>query len=371
MIGEFMMYLPITLLITLAASLVMALLFVPTIGALLGNEKTASRRGAMPDGGLVDVDTQVDLGKLTGATGAVRRLPCAAALAIRRSRRAASPCSPWCMPPTRRTAAASSSSRTVEPNQATVNIHARGDLSVHERDDLVQQVEASLVGMPEVEIACTRAAVSRLGDDGEEDVIGRIRLRFIPWSERRPAREILADVRERTEDLAGHRRRAAGSGESASRRASRFSSSCRPASPPRCWTTRSRDCAPASTAIGRHRRRHGQPADRRASIGAWRWTARRPRVSARTSPASATRFSSSPTASGLATTGPNDADDEVDIRVRFPDCGSQPEPARSLARQLRCRRGAGQQLLDAHARRRASATRAHRRRARAQDQRRT
>ena len=39
MIGEFMKYLPITLLVTLAASLVMALLFVPTIGALIGGQR--------------------------------------------------------------------------------------------------------------------------------------------------------------------------------------------------------------------------------------------------------------------------------------------------------------------------------------------
>jgi multidrug efflux pump len=42
MIGEFMKYLPITLLVTLAASLAMALLFVPTIGALFGRGKSRS-----------------------------------------------------------------------------------------------------------------------------------------------------------------------------------------------------------------------------------------------------------------------------------------------------------------------------------------
>ena len=55
LIGEFMVYLPITLLITLAASLVMALLFVPTVGALLGKEKTTAS-AALPNGGLVDID---------------------------------------------------------------------------------------------------------------------------------------------------------------------------------------------------------------------------------------------------------------------------------------------------------------------------
>ncbi len=201
LIGEFMIYLPITLLITLAASLVMALLFVPTVGALLGKEKTTAG-AALPDGGLIDVDSQVDLDKLTGAT---RRYIDVLRVALRH--------------PTKVVAAAvtvlgvvyasySSFGRGVEffpeiePTQAMVNIHARGDLSVQERDELVQRVEERLIGMPEFESVYARSGLG-IGDDGEEDVIGRIQLRFVAWTERRPAAEILAEVRERTADLAG------------------------------------------------------------------------------------------------------------------------------------------------------------------------
>ena len=47
-VGEFMKYLPITLLATLAASLVMALVFVPNLGALFGKAETD--RSATPCG---------------------------------------------------------------------------------------------------------------------------------------------------------------------------------------------------------------------------------------------------------------------------------------------------------------------------------
>ena len=40
-------------------------------------------------------------------------------------------------------------------------------------------------------------------DDEPEDLIGTIQLEFTDWDFRRPAREILADIRERTADLAG------------------------------------------------------------------------------------------------------------------------------------------------------------------------
>src|SRR5690606_38374211 len=37
----------------------------------------------------------------------------------------------------------------------------------------------------------------------EEDIVGRIQLRYVDWTERRPSEEILRDVRRRTADLAG------------------------------------------------------------------------------------------------------------------------------------------------------------------------
>jgi multidrug efflux pump len=197
LIGEFMIYLPITLLITLSASLVMALLFVPTVGALLGGRDVAT-----PAGETLDVDSRANLSHLTGATRTYIDL-------LRRA--LARPgtivmvafavlCGSYAL--------YSWLGRGVEffpeiePTQANVNIHARGDLSVLERDDLVRQVELRLLDMPELQSVYSRSGLG-MGDDGEEDVIGRIQLRFVDWTLRRPANEILTEVRERTADLAG------------------------------------------------------------------------------------------------------------------------------------------------------------------------
>jgi multidrug efflux pump len=200
LIGEFMIYLPITLLITLAASLVMALLFVPTVGALLGKRPPAGV--ATPSAELVDVDEQASLEHLSGATRAyIQLLRRALAVPGRVVLLAiALLAGSWGL--------YSWIGRGVEffpeiePSQANVNIHARGDLSVQERDELVRQVELRMLGMPEFESVYSRSGMG-LGDDGEEDVIGRIQLRFIDWDLRRPADDILAEVRERTADLAG------------------------------------------------------------------------------------------------------------------------------------------------------------------------
>ena len=311
-IGEFMVYLPITLLLTLAASLVMALLFVPTIGALLGRRAPGDGAAAVAD---VDVDARVDLTRLTGATAGYIRL---LEHALHRPGKIVL------------TAVALLAGTytlyslfgrgveffpDVESTQAMVDIHARGDLSVRERDALVQQVEQRLLGMPELESVYARSGL-RLGDEGQEDVIGRIQLRFVDWNRRRPAAEILAEVRERTADIAGILVEPQGqeSGVTSGKPIQVVIASRRPEL--------------LNDALVRIRIAMAQMGgiiditDNRPVPGIdWRMQVDR---------AQAARFGTDITAVGnaiqLVTNGimigdyrPHDADDEVDIRVRFPD----------------------------------------------------
>jgi multidrug efflux pump len=90
----------------------------------------------------------------------------------------------------------------IEPELAVLNVHARGDLSVDERNALVRQVESRILDMNEFDSIYTRAG-TYLGNDIGEDVIGRIQIAFVDWERRRPAEVILAEIRERTADLAG------------------------------------------------------------------------------------------------------------------------------------------------------------------------
>ena len=83
-----------------------------------------------------------------------------------------------------------------------VDIRARGDLSTDERDFLVRQVENRVLGMPEVEFLYAKTGSS---DQGAEDLIGSLTLNYIDWDKRRRADDILAEVRERTNDLVGIR----------------------------------------------------------------------------------------------------------------------------------------------------------------------
>ena len=195
--GEFMKYLPITLIAVLSSSLLMALLFVPTLGSMFGAP------GAMSDQARKDLTLAEtgDLDQVSGMTGKYIQF-------LKRSLR-----TPW-----RNVGAVTviligtytafimfgrgfELFPEVEPEWSTIEIRARGDLSTDEKDFLVRQVEAYVLDLDEVESVYAKTGSS--GQGAAEDQIGTVTLNFIEWDQRRPADEILADVRESTAGLAG------------------------------------------------------------------------------------------------------------------------------------------------------------------------
>ncbi|NIL94802.1 MAG: AcrB/AcrD/AcrF family protein [Woeseiaceae bacterium] len=193
--GEFMKYLPITLIAVLSASLLMALLIVPTLGSIFGKTGAVSAAARQ---NLAAAETG-DLDSVSGFTGKYVQF-------LKRSMKA-----PWrnvgfvsALLVTIYTAFFVFGKGTeyfpeVEQPFAMVEIRARGDLSIDEQDYLVRQVEERLLGMPEVEYLYVKT-----GDVRETpDQIGSMTLNFIEWDQRRGSDEILAEVRQRTADLAG------------------------------------------------------------------------------------------------------------------------------------------------------------------------
>ncbi len=195
MSGEFMKYLPITLMAVLAASLLMALLIVPTVGSLFGKTGAVSEAAKQ---NLAAAETG-DLDTLHGFTGRYVRFLKASLV------------HPWrnVGVVTALLVAIYVSFVTfgrgveyfpdVEPPFSMVDIRARGDLSIDEKDYLVRQVEERISDMSEIEYMYAKTGDVR----GKQDQIGSITLNYIDWDKRRPSKEILAEIRQRTSDLAG------------------------------------------------------------------------------------------------------------------------------------------------------------------------
>lgn len=197
-VGEFMYYLPLTLIATLTASLLMALVFLPTIGALIGKPQNKDPEAKSED---MSVD---ELLKLKGPSGMYVRvlnkalkypgivLLLAVGMLIGVQVFYATHGKGIEFFP------------DIEPEVASVLVHARGNLSIYEQDRLVREVEKEILDIEGVRHFNTRSgAAASSGSDLSEDVIGQIQIEFEDWDKRPPANDILADIQKRTENING------------------------------------------------------------------------------------------------------------------------------------------------------------------------
>ncbi len=195
-VGEFMKYLPITVIITLAASLLVALIFTPTLGALFGRAPAKS---------MIEDDDNIPLAQLTGITGAYVKL---LAKLIRHPLKVLFLALLvmfgvyWLYGEYGKGV---EFFPDIEPEQAVVYVRTRGDLSVIERDKLVKQVEAEVLQMREFSSVYTSSGIvsSSNGASIPPDTIGIIQLELVDWQKRRKAKEIFAEIRSRTQKIAG------------------------------------------------------------------------------------------------------------------------------------------------------------------------
>ncbi len=204
LIGEFMKFLPITLIATLSASILMALIFVPTIGTLIG--KRSSFQSVKTEQNL----QAAEQGNFSQVTGMLRYYLTLLEKALDQPGRVLGAISTLLVliiivfgffgrgveffP-------------NVEPTTAALEVHARGNLSTIEKDMLVREVEQRLLDMPEFKTIYTNTEVGsgskKSGKNYGEDTIGIITLEFVNWKRRPTADQILEDVTSRTRDIAG------------------------------------------------------------------------------------------------------------------------------------------------------------------------
>ena len=204
MVGEFIVYLPATVIITLIASLAMALVFIPALGSVMGQyrpvnaEQTRQVRAA-EDGRYAELNgvtaayirmlqPLVDRPVWTLA-GALVFLVLAYALYATFGR-------------------GLEFFPQIEPEYLQIQVQARGDLSVREADALVRQVEARVREVPEVRHVYGRTIgtqLARLQGDYAEDVVGLVQLELTSWRIRPPASAVIERLREQTADVPGIR----------------------------------------------------------------------------------------------------------------------------------------------------------------------
>ncbi|WP_422137936.1 efflux RND transporter permease subunit [Endozoicomonas sp. ALC020] len=192
MMGEFMKYLPLTLIATLASSLIMALIFIPTLGAMIGKPRSlgAGEKASMQ---------AVESGEFDQTTGFTGRYVSVLARAIDNPGKVLLF---TCITVALIFTLFIKTSRGVEffPDVdtdaiiITVKVNS-GNLSVDEKDALMENIEARLLDLPGMETLYART--------GDNQVVGTLRINLEDWQYRDTTLAIAGDAEQRLSAFSG------------------------------------------------------------------------------------------------------------------------------------------------------------------------
>lgn len=192
--GEFMKYLPLTLIATLAASLMMALLFVPVIGGIIGKPQIASQKAQQE---MVELHN----GNFEKATGITKLYYKTLFIAIQH---------PWKVLFSAillavgvgftysKAGLGAEFFPEVDPPFFTVKVRSYGDLSINEKDLVMREIEQVMLGHDEFESVYTRTGASNNGDE-----IGQIQITPVNWQYRRSVKAIIEELKQKTDHFYG------------------------------------------------------------------------------------------------------------------------------------------------------------------------
>ncbi|PMG30161.1 efflux RND transporter permease subunit [Vibrio splendidus] len=189
--GEFMKFLPLTLIATLTASLIMALLFVPVLGGLIGkpqyvSPKIQARMVALHNG---------DFSQATGLTKAYYHT---LSIAIKH------PFKILFSAILLAVAVGFTYSKAglgaeffpeVDPPFFNVKVRSHGDLSIQEKDVIMRDIELMMLNHDEFDTVYTRT--------GGDDQIGLISITPVDWQYRRSVKAIIEELKVHTDQYAG------------------------------------------------------------------------------------------------------------------------------------------------------------------------
>ncbi len=200
-IGKFMSYLPIIVIIVMVASLISALIFMPVIGAVIASTHVDEKAKAKAD--IVMYPDKFDTKKVGGLTGIYVRV---LDVLLR-----------WPIPtlivgfgiiggifytyatnPTGSEAFPAS-----EPEYATVAVVGRGNYSPEEIRDMLIEVEQEILQVQGVQDVIMQFGSTGAFGSTPPDTIGNFQLQLVNWNHRVPAEQIFADIRGRVANIAG------------------------------------------------------------------------------------------------------------------------------------------------------------------------
>ena len=207
--GKFMSYLPLTVIFVLSASLITAMIFLPVIGSLVGSTD-ATGRDAEAARRLAGT-AKIDYREITGLSGLYVRF-------LQRLIRHPAKVIIVSLAMVVGVFSYFGDNNNgveffvdTEPEQSLIHVSARGNLSAKEQLAIVRQVERIVLGVDGIKAVFTTTGTDsggpKLGTgeglDTPVDQIGLITIELADFETRRPGKQILAEIRERTAKVPG------------------------------------------------------------------------------------------------------------------------------------------------------------------------
>ncbi len=198
--GEFMFFLPVTLLAVLSSSLLMALIFIPTIGGIFGFDKSLNQQN------LKNL-TLLESGDLNQIKGLQAKYIKIMRYSLDNPKKLITLTLVFLVftqflymrygkgveyfPP-------------IEPDYAEIVVHARGNYSPIEKDEILKKVENTIIENQYIRNLYSRSGKIKGQKRSEsEDIIGSIKIELINWKNRPKANRILNDLKIQTKNFPG------------------------------------------------------------------------------------------------------------------------------------------------------------------------
>jgi multidrug efflux pump len=174
-VGQFMKYLPITILFTLSSALFMALVFIPVLGSILNRNVKYSEEIITKKNKVYEILIKwVVINPIKTLVISLLFMGVVFQAYIKENNGV-------------------SFFPSIEPDFAQVQIKSKDNISLSEKDIITKTIEDSLLEFKEI-----KNAYARSFEDGKQnnDQVGVIQVELIKWSKRKKFKEISEDIRE-------------------------------------------------------------------------------------------------------------------------------------------------------------------------------
>ena len=209
-VGQFMQYMPMTLLATLTASLLMALVFIPVIGAIWRERKPRMSANVISQYPSEHPSKHLREHKIPSGAQAMNRLSerymRSLIWVLKRPARflmGITGCVVLLIISFSIFGKGVEFFPAIEPNNANILIKARGNLSIAEMDAKIRAAEEKLAPLQdEIRVLYVRSGVFS-SREASVDTIGILAIEFADWQQRRKADVILEDALEKLKGIKG------------------------------------------------------------------------------------------------------------------------------------------------------------------------